>query len=311
MASLVADYSSNSETDHEESDSDYIDTSAVTPAGKLPQPELSGMATLKNSVFSNPFIEAEKAKKAILEKHVKMTPTQEHVKSINGKKICWNFRKGRCRFGHTCKFAHDSDLHQGGEEGDATSVPPAGDEDGAAPDEATDQSVRKKKKRPGLSQTLVPGKKVMKMKSSHTRTESVREVCSSSAGPVWFAERYLHFHGERVKKKPFINPDPDSNTDLLVIDSVTLSFWTTRLLEMNLFPTLLPNKYFNATMTMNRAINEKRNWPVLKRLHRKRPTPLPVSRTRRVNLPTVAKTLVQGHILSDDCRIGDWREVIH
>jgi hypothetical protein len=28
---------------------------------------------------------------------------------INGKKICWNNRKGRCRFGHNCKFAHDTD----------------------------------------------------------------------------------------------------------------------------------------------------------------------------------------------------------
>nr|CAD7600832.1 unnamed protein product [Timema genevievae] len=157
---------------------------AVSPSVKLPQPELSGVASLKNSVFSNPFIEAEKAKKAILEKHVKMTPTQEHVKSINGKKICWNFRKGRCRFGHTCKFAHDSDLHQrggeGAEEGDVTSAPPPGDEDGTAPDEATDQSVRKKKKRPGLSQTLVPGKKVMKMYKKQTVKDSVWKTTSKT-----------------------------------------------------------------------------------------------------------------------------------
>lgn len=29
--------------------------------------------------------------------------------TFNGKKICFNHRKGRCRFGHNCKFAHDSD----------------------------------------------------------------------------------------------------------------------------------------------------------------------------------------------------------
>lgn len=26
--------------------------------------------------------------------------------------MCWNFRKGRCRFGSNCTFAHDSDLHK-------------------------------------------------------------------------------------------------------------------------------------------------------------------------------------------------------
>ncbi|EEB15459.1 hypothetical protein Phum_PHUM369760 [Pediculus humanus corporis] len=32
------------------------------------------------------------------------------VKIVNGKKICWNYRKNKCRFGHNCKYAHDSDL---------------------------------------------------------------------------------------------------------------------------------------------------------------------------------------------------------
>lgn len=38
---------------------------------KLPKPTL-GESTLQTSVFSNPFVEAEMAKAAILEKHVKM-----------------------------------------------------------------------------------------------------------------------------------------------------------------------------------------------------------------------------------------------
>ena len=29
------------------------------------------------------------------------------MKEINGKKICWNYRKGRCRFGSNCIYAHD------------------------------------------------------------------------------------------------------------------------------------------------------------------------------------------------------------
>merc|ERR1712020_162401 len=48
---------------------------------------------------------------AILEQHVEMTAKQEdQTTKIGDKKICWNFRKGRCRFGHKCTFAHDSDV---------------------------------------------------------------------------------------------------------------------------------------------------------------------------------------------------------
>ena len=40
-----------------------------------------------------------------------MTSKQEdQTRKIGNKKICWNFRKGRCRFGHKCTFAHDSDV---------------------------------------------------------------------------------------------------------------------------------------------------------------------------------------------------------
>ena len=40
-----------------------------------------------------------------------MTSKQEdQTTKIGSKKICWMFRKGRCRFGHKCTFAHDSDV---------------------------------------------------------------------------------------------------------------------------------------------------------------------------------------------------------
>ena len=40
-----------------------------------------------------------------------MTSKQEdQTRKIGNRKICWNFRKGRCRFGHKCTFAHDSDV---------------------------------------------------------------------------------------------------------------------------------------------------------------------------------------------------------
>ena len=63
-----------------------------------------------SSVFSNPFKAKEDRKKALLERHVEMTSKQEDSKTLRGKKICWNFRKGRCRFGSKCTFAHDNDV---------------------------------------------------------------------------------------------------------------------------------------------------------------------------------------------------------
>lgn len=63
-------------------------------------------------MFSNPYKEAEDAEKGTLEKHVKFAPKLDDIKEINGRKICWNYRKGRCRFGSNCVFAHDSELLQ-------------------------------------------------------------------------------------------------------------------------------------------------------------------------------------------------------
>lgn len=199
MASLVADYgaSSGSESDAEsppsDSDNAYKDTEYgwkdakesedegcdVSPSKStsdklpLPTPDFNGAPTLRTSVFSNPFVEAEKAKSAILEKHVKMTPTLDDTKMINGRKICWNYRKGRCRFGHNCTFAHDSDLHKSRGELEAVRSPREtllcqNQCNGAIAndDEEIDQEnerANKRKKRPGLSQGLVPGKKVLKM----------------------------------------------------------------------------------------------------------------------------------------------------
>lgn len=142
------------------------------------------MPTMKTSVFSNPFVEAEKAKSAILEKHVKMTPTLDDTKMINGRKICWNYRKGRCRFGHNCTFAHDSDLHRTAAELEAIRAPqetvicqtqyngqlPINDDDEV--DQENNQ-MNKRKKRPGLSQSLVPSKKVLKLyKAQQAKTIS-------------------------------------------------------------------------------------------------------------------------------------------
>ncbi|XP_022194218.2 uncharacterized protein LOC111051905 [Nilaparvata lugens] len=193
MASLVADYgSSDNSSSNEGSDTEQPSPKQAAPVQeppqKLPLPKFDpdGASPIKNSVFVNPFVEEENAKEAILEKHVKMIPAKSDVTNINGKKICWMYRKGRCRFGHNCRYAHDSDLHL------AESNAEIGEKDKSS-DSVNDNSVssatsetpidtsalKKKKKRPGLSQTLVPGKKVMNMYKKQKTTDSSPFIISS------------------------------------------------------------------------------------------------------------------------------------
>jgi len=138
---------------------------------KLPNPFESGPSSnthsasseiLEKSVFVNPYVAADNAKEALLEKHVKMISTD--VRTVNGKKICWNYRMKKCRFGHKCKFAHDSDLQ----------VPVPSDivtenKFGVFPatetfiQDAVEPPDKRSKKRPGLSQGIEPSNKVMKL----------------------------------------------------------------------------------------------------------------------------------------------------
>lgn len=157
------------------------ETTASKEKLPLPTPDFNSAPTLmRTSVFLNPFVEAERAKSAILEKHVKMTPTLDDTKMINGRKICWNYRKGRCRFGHNCTFAHDSDLHRSAAELEALRAPqetlvcqtryngqqqqitPPANDDETEDQENNQTANRKRKKRPGLCQLLLPSKKVYK-----------------------------------------------------------------------------------------------------------------------------------------------------
>lgn len=197
MASLVADYGTSSGSDsedettynfsqeldenneNEKDDKMRINNKKINQNEinklPLPTPDFNGTPKLKTSVFLNPFSEAEKAKSAILEKHVKMTPTLDDTKMINGRKICWNYRKGRCRYGHNCTFAHDSDLHRNTndletirntEETVICQTHFNNNNNNHDDDEIyqeNNQILKKNKKRPGLTQGLVPGKKVIKM----------------------------------------------------------------------------------------------------------------------------------------------------
>lgn len=157
MNSLVADYGDETDTDSLESDQNLeenpkdIKSVEFKTENKLPAPKFKDTGIINESVFRNPYLEAERAKCAVLEKHVKMVPAKDHLTKVNGKNICWMNKKGRCRFGNKCKFAHDSELFNG---------PNIIDED--KPNKESSK-LNKKKKRPGLSQTLIPGKKILKI----------------------------------------------------------------------------------------------------------------------------------------------------
>lgn len=86
--------------------------------------------------------------------------------------MCVSYRKdGRCRFGIKCKFAHDSDLQTAVSPSDCP--PPASDEapasaqvvpraGGSQETEEDSEGQQVKKRRVGLSNTLIPPKRAMK-----------------------------------------------------------------------------------------------------------------------------------------------------
>ncbi|KAK9504644.1 hypothetical protein O3M35_010931 [Rhynocoris fuscipes] len=184
MTSLVADYGESSHESSDDSDSDQqYDKSDIITNTRLPPPAFTDK--IKNSVFVNPYLEAENAQFAVLEKHVKMVPQNNNTKS--NKKICWMFKKGKCRFGKKCKFSHAEDHHttvtttvgntvnqdssdnnsSGGcmQETDIKVI----NENFNSEEELINNSDneeeynKKRKKHPGLTQGLIPSKKVIKM----------------------------------------------------------------------------------------------------------------------------------------------------
>lgn len=177
MSSLVADYGSSasesegnaesSESSDENSDEDQRKKQPErNDRPKLPVPSFQSTNLGSSSVFSNPFREEEDAQSSILERHVKMTTPVSQQTTVNGKQICWNYRKGRCRFGHNCKYVHDSDVV--GLSGSTQDPEPAEPEvvatSAAAPCKVGNEGTaqKHKKKRPGLSDSVVPSKKAMK-----------------------------------------------------------------------------------------------------------------------------------------------------
>ncbi|CAH1401520.1 unnamed protein product [Nezara viridula] len=175
MVSLVPDYGASSLESSEESENENITVlSSQKPLGRLPPPTFSDK--VKNSVFVNPYLEAENAQIAVLEKHVKMTelPNKNAVK-VN--KICWMFKKGKCSYGKKCRFSHSNTAseNKSKEVEDEAESHLSGDE--CIQTEDSDEELKKKrKKRPGLTRGLIPSKKVLKLYKKHKKQDEEEKI---------------------------------------------------------------------------------------------------------------------------------------
>lgn len=134
-------------------------------------------------MFANPFRDEERAQLSILERHVKLS---DNNWAKGGKGVCLAYqRDGRCRYGTKCKYSHGTDLPPGAtlaSQGELSSgggdVPEAvGDglklgelQSGEEAGEET-QAERGKRKKPGLSNTLIPPKKALKSYQKHQSAE--------------------------------------------------------------------------------------------------------------------------------------------
>ena len=130
--------------------------------------ELNQRTYQTSSIFFNPFLAEEKKKLSVLEKHVQLSDSKPEEENRRKKQICFKFQKGRCRLGDKCKFSHGMAAETSNSEPEkpkepslvpslsnaATSYEP--DED-----EESWELKKKKKRKPGVTDSLVPPKRSM------------------------------------------------------------------------------------------------------------------------------------------------------
>ncbi|KXJ27780.1 zinc finger CCCH domain-containing protein 15 [Exaiptasia diaphana] len=130
----------------------------------LPSPELeptvdnnSSRTFQESSVFYNPFKAEEKKKLDLLEKHVHLSSLTPPPKRNKG--ICYKFQKGKCRFGDKCRFAHNVSLR-------STEKKQVNYDDNhlqtSCEDEDQNIKTKYKKRKVGLSDSVIPPKRAMK-----------------------------------------------------------------------------------------------------------------------------------------------------
>ncbi|KAM8924107.1 uncharacterized protein RCH25_008873 [Pelodytes ibericus] len=167
-------------------DQDPVPVHSSLPRARLPAPLLGKQTgTGPGGVFSSTFREEKEAQLSVLEQHVKLSDTNW---SRRGRGACLAYqRNGRCRFGTSCKYSHESDLPQTGiglvhkqvesslprdDVGGMQTWPCAeGGEDRDKVRDGDEKEKEKKRKKPGLSNTLIPPKKTMKNYKEQVATE--------------------------------------------------------------------------------------------------------------------------------------------
>jgi len=115
-------------------------------AAGLPSPALGSMLK-EGTVFGNKFVEQERAKQAILEKHVKMTEDK-----TSKRPPCFKFKKGECKKGLNCRYSHELSFQAPKYQTQETTD---SHDDGIS----TESPAAPKSKRAGVTNTLYPAKK--------------------------------------------------------------------------------------------------------------------------------------------------------
>ncbi|XP_029994383.1 uncharacterized protein LOC115422271 [Sphaeramia orbicularis] len=149
---------------------------ASPTSNKLPPPPLH--TSIDSSVFANPFKAQADQKLSALQKHVPLT-IEAKRSHIGGKRVCEAYRKnGRCRFDTKCKFAHDSGLQtpviptdshssaraeaRGSSEARSGAIGSNSQSSQQETAEEESEGQKVKKRRVGLSNSLIPPKRALK-----------------------------------------------------------------------------------------------------------------------------------------------------
>lgn len=131
--------------------------------------ELNQRTYQTSSVFFNPFLAEEKKKLSVLEKHVQLSESKaEEDNKRKKKQICFKFQKGRCRLGDKCKFSHGMATEASSSEPEKPREPSLAPSFSNAaanyePDEDEEswELKKKKKRKQGVTDSLVPPKRAM------------------------------------------------------------------------------------------------------------------------------------------------------
>ncbi|KAE8591519.1 hypothetical protein XENTR_v10018479 [Xenopus tropicalis] len=171
-------FAKKGETEKECMHVNISDSSVRLPAPVLGSQNTSGFG----GVFSNPFHEEEQAQMSILERHVKLSDNNWAL----GRGACLSYQKdGRCRYGTRCKYSHGSDLPQGNARAvvqelgtnyllNETSGAILMEGNKRKKDEHDVDETRQckeKKKKVGLTNSLIPPKKYLKDYKTHVANE--------------------------------------------------------------------------------------------------------------------------------------------